>query len=279
MNQNMLHQLIFPKLSFSNFRLQESERRLNKGRCSDCDSRVDTDSRFCTDCGASVQMSGILVIWPKARPSLIRRLQAELLDRLAPFSLAFIIAMPLTLVSLRYFFWLFAGVLFGWHLLRDCSPQRRSLGKWWKGLCVVTTTGQQLCNRRQAMFRRLPGALCQMGYVLGSASLFARFTHWERLSQTIAAPWPEIAYSSHFIPLLLLIPLVYDSISVASLLITPDARRCEDYLLGTQVILEEAYVRDQRACNYCEQLMAKKAVFCPHCGKANEIVVSDQSTN
>jgi uncharacterized RDD family membrane protein YckC len=253
--------------------LVEPTERQERKCCSDCGAALKPGVRFCNDCGAQVQSPGSFAVWLKARPSLPRRLQAELIDRLVAFALAFVVAIPLALVSLRYFFWLAAGVLLAWHLLRDCSPQRRSFGKWRRGLRVVTAGGRQQCAWWQALLRRLPVAVSQLAYVLGTAALFARFTGWERLAQTIAAPWPALAASSHFIPLLLLLPLIYDVASAAAMLMSSAARRLEDYLLGTQVILEDAYTRDLRACDKCAQLMPKEMAFCQWCGGANELEI------
>jgi uncharacterized RDD family membrane protein YckC len=273
MNQRVQQQTIFGQIPNAKPYLVQTTEWQEQKCCRDCGATLKLDAPFCSDCGAQVLSPGSFAIWLKARPSLLRRLQAEFIDRLVPFGLALVAAMPLALVNLRYFFWLCAGVLFAWHLFRDCSPQRRSFGKWRCGLRVVTVNQQQQCAWWQAMLRRSPSAFSQSAYIMGTAALFARFTKWDGLMRTVAAPWPTLAESNHFVPLLLLLPLVYDLASAAALLMSPEARRLEDYLLGTQVILEDAYAHDLRACNGCEQLIAKDMAFCQRCGKANEIVL------
>jgi uncharacterized RDD family membrane protein YckC len=242
-------------------------------RCVDCGARLQCDVRFCADCGAPVQAVGGFAVWLKARPSLPRRMQAELIDRFAPLVLSPVIALPLALVSLRCYFWFSEIAILAWHLLRDCSPQRRSFGKWRRKLRVVTAGKQRQCRWWQALLRRVLPTLSQASYTLAAATLLADFTGWETLKQTIALPWPQWAASGDFVSRLLLLPLIYDLVSLAAIAISPEARRLEDYLCGTQVILEDAYVRDRESCVKCGHLTPHAAIFCPNCGEPKTLKI------
>jgi uncharacterized RDD family membrane protein YckC len=268
MSQRIRQQTVFSRNSKQQpFVLVQPVERQSRDCCAECGARLRAGTSFCTDCGAPTQADGALAIWLKARPTWWRRMVAEWIDRFVGFALAPVVVLPLTLVNLHYYFWLSGGVIFFWHLLRDCSPQRRSFGKRQCGLRVVTAGEQRQCHWWQALLRRLLSALSQACYTLAAAALLARLITWETLERAIAAPWPAWAASNHFIPLLLLLPLIYDLISLAGIWISPDARRLEDYLCGTQVILEEAYARDRETCGKCGQLVPSISLFCHHCGE------------
>jgi uncharacterized RDD family membrane protein YckC len=88
-----------------------------------------------------------------ARPAFVRRVVAEVIDRLAP--LPFIVA--------GYFWPEWLAVVFAWHLLRDAGPRRRSLGKWVCRLHVERVNGAP-CAWWQAALRRAGSAVSQVAY-------------------------------------------------------------------------------------------------------------------
>jgi uncharacterized RDD family membrane protein YckC len=200
--------------------------------------------------------------WLKARPSLGRRLCAEIIDRLAPFAIAPIIAIPMTLIGSNGFFWTWNSVAFLWHLLRDCSANRRSLGKWLLRLRVVSVNGRRQCAWQRVIARRLLSAMSQSAY---SIAIVASVMDWLKLEQT---PWPWPLFTEFAIPLLLL-AFGYDFASLASILITDGGRRVEDFMVDTCVVCGAAYTRNRKKCGACGELALKSETYCWRCGERN----------
>jgi len=134
------------------------------------------------------------------RPALWRRATAEIIDRLVPLPLMALIFPRWTLAVLAY------------HLLCDCTPARRSFGKWCCRLRVVQASSRRDCDRWRAALRRIGSALSQTAWCL----------------------WTGIP-----------IVLLYELGSLACVLLSAEGRRPEDYLAGTRVVTEQAYRRSQ----------------------------------
>lgn len=130
------------------------------------------------------------------RPALWRRALASMIDRLAP------------LPFLALFFPKWMAVVFLYHLLCDCSPDRRSLGKWVYRLRVVADAPAKQCQWWRAALRRIGPAFAQAAWCL-----------WE------------------FIPL----ALAYELAALACVLLNSAGKRPEDFLAGTRVITEKAF--------------------------------------
>lgn len=257
-----------------------SKRRYSDNECGNCGTAFDQDAGFCVICGSRVKNTprGIGG-WAKARPSILRRFFAELIDRLIPYVIALAIALPMAPVGLSYYFWLCASIIFGWNLLRDSTPERRSVGKKRFGLRVVAANGRGYCSLWRATARRWFSAVTQTAYFVGFAALLAKALGWQTLLSAISLPWPVIAQSKYFGPLLVFSAIIYDLISVASAWISPEGRRLDDYLAATRVILESAYVHNHKQCGGCGGMIPKRSIYCPRCGERNAPVILPQAAD
>ena len=121
---------------------------------------------------------------------------AELIDR----------CLPLPFIAFLFPQWIVVVVV--WHLLADCSPQRRSFGKWLCRLRVIQPESIQTCPFWRAALQRFGIALTQAAWCL-----------W----------WG--------IPLVLL----YELVTLACVLLSPTGRRPDEYLAGTQTVTEKIY--------------------------------------
>ncbi|MEP7343044.1 MAG: RDD family protein [Acidobacteriota bacterium] len=146
----------------------------------------------------------------KAAPNrlLLRRGVAELIDR----------AMPLPFLAMLFPRW--AAVVFLYQLLCDCSPGRRSVGKWLCRLRVVDTDTAMSCGGWQAITRRMGAAASQTAWCL----------------------WMWMPFV-----------LAYELLSIASVLLDPAGRRLEDFVAGTRVVTERAFRRKLKAACTEEQ--------------------------
>lgn len=231
--------------------------------CPRCGAVIEPDAQFCVSCGLQVASpTHGSPEWLKARPWLLPRLCAEIMDRLFPFAIAPVIAVPMLLIGWNGFFWTWLSVAFLWHLLRDCSANRRSLGKRWFRLRVVSATSQQRSAWRQVIGRRIFSALSQSAYCVAIAAFLVRL---QPLSE-IPWPWPLFMHSA---TTLLLLAFGYDVLSLASILISDGGRRIEDFIARTRVVREAAYTRDRKKCGKCGTLILKDEVFCGRCGERN----------
>jgi uncharacterized RDD family membrane protein YckC len=134
------------------------------------------------------------------RAGLLRLLLAEMVDRILP------------LPFLAFFFPAWTLVVLAYHLLCDCGPQRRSVGKWLFRLRVVETRRVTPCARWRAAAQRLGLALSQAAW----------------------SCWMGLPYL-----------LVYELGSLAFMLLSPTGRRLEEYLAGTLVVTERNFRRRQ----------------------------------
>lgn len=135
------------------------------------------------------------------RPALWRRGLAELIDRMFP------------LPFLAFIFPKWIVVVFLYHLLRDSSPTRRSVGKVIFRLRVVSADDGRKCAWHQAVLRRV-----------GSAASQSAWCMWEAL--------PFV--------------MLYELISLAFVLVTPAGRRPEDFVAGTHVVTERVFRRSKK---------------------------------
>jgi len=166
--------------------------------CPRCGAVIEPDAQFCVSCGLNIASpTHGSPEWLKARPWLLPRLCAEILDRLFPFAMAPVIAVPMLLIGWNGFFWTWLSVAFLWHLLRDCSANRRSLGKRWFRLRVVSATSQKRSAWPQAVGRRIFSALSQCAYCVAIAAFLVRL---QPLSE-IPWPWPLFIYALREYPL------------------------------------------------------------------------------
>jgi uncharacterized RDD family membrane protein YckC len=231
--------------------------------CPQCGVAIEPDAQFCVSCGLNVaSFPDAGLHWLKARPWLPPRLAAELIDRLFPFMIAPFISLPLLLIGWNGFFWTWLSIVFLWHLLRDCSANRRSLGKWWFRLRVVSTIGRKRAKWRQAVGRRFFSTLSQSAYCVAIAAFVIKL----RPLNEIPWPWPFFVNSAKT---LLLLAFAYDVVSLASILISDGGRRVEDFISRTRVVREAAYTRDRKKCSHCGVLILKNESFCGRCGERN----------
>jgi uncharacterized RDD family membrane protein YckC len=200
--------------------------------------------------------------WLKGRPWLAPRICAEITDRLVPFVSAPVIALPLILIGWNGFFWAWMSVAFLWHLLRDWSTNRRSLGKKWFRLRVVSINGRKRVAWWRVIARRVLSAFSQSAYCIAIAT----FVVGLQPPNEIQWPWPLFVGSART---LLLLAFGYDVVSLASILISDGGRRIEDFILRTCVIREAAYTRDRKKCGNCGVLVLKNETYCWRCGQRN----------
>lgn len=145
--------------------------------------------------------SDAIAISRPCKPALWRRTVANLIDRMLP------------LPFLAFFFPEWVVVVFVYHLLADCSPERRSAGKFICRLRVISAGDDRKCEWWQSVFRRISFALSQSAWCL-----------WQ------------------WIPFVLL----YELASLAWVILNPDGRRFDDWLAGTRVVTEGSYRRRQK---------------------------------
>ena len=133
-------------------------------------------------------------LWKRA--GLIRLILAEMIDRILP------------LPFLAFFFPAWTLFVLAYHLLCDCGPHRRSVGKWVCRLRVVEANDVAPCAWWRAALQRLGIAVSQAAW------------GW----------WAGIPYV-----------LAYELGSLAFVLLSPTGRRLEEYAAGTFVVTEKAY--------------------------------------
>lgn len=253
-----------------------SDRKPNRSSFSNIDRDGFTDedvmpNQPITSPGGSTPPRG-LVAYADARPSLFKRLMAECGDRIiAVFGFAPIIALPIVLIGKEYFvpMWLFIDC--AWHLLRDASPDQRSLFKKYFRLRVVRTNGQDKCSAWRLVLRRSGSAISQLFYALALAMLSPS---WDIRQSAIAAAQRIFGLFGSDCPKpssLMISALIYDIVSLIAILISPAGQRIEDLFMGTRVIPERAFLEDRKHCTVCRRLMSKHASHCPHCGALNFI--------
>ncbi|HKQ07905.1 MAG TPA: RDD family protein [Blastocatellia bacterium] len=125
--------------------------KLRAGECRACGAAVRRGAGFCASCGfAQADVTPSLIL--RSRPGMVRRVLAEIIDRLMP------------LPFLAYLFPLWVWVVVAYHLICDGSPSGQSVGKWVCRLCVVSTATGEPCGVWRAVLRRLPTALGQAAY-------------------------------------------------------------------------------------------------------------------
>jgi uncharacterized RDD family membrane protein YckC len=199
--------------------------------------------------------------WVKARPSLVFRLCAEITDRLFPFAIAPLIT-PMALIGWSGFFWTWFSIAFLWRLLRDCSANRRSLGKRWFRLRVVSTQGTRHLAWQRVIARQILPALSQSAYCIAIAAFIIGLLPPEQ----IPCPW---RFLTQHVSLLLLLAFGYDVASLTSILITDGGRRIEDFIVGARVVSESAYTRNRKKCDACGEMILKGETYCWRCGERN----------
>jgi uncharacterized RDD family membrane protein YckC len=229
------------------------------GECPRCGALLETGASACGFCGANFAGADLAA----ATPSLKRRLSAELFDRLLPFAFWAVLALPLLPVGLRHWFAVTLCAVFAWHLLRDCSPRQRSWGKGRFGLRVVAANGARRCAWPRLILRRSLAAVAQVAYWLALA-------YGVGLVTEIAKAWPEAALVGRVAKELMVGAVCYDLISLATLLISSQARRLEDYLAGTRVVVEAEYQQTQRRCTGCGAAIPPSAERCDNCRAQKE---------
>jgi uncharacterized RDD family membrane protein YckC len=207
------------------------------------------------------------------RPSLLRRIPAELIDRIIPILIFLpIIYFPISAVGMGYFIPFWIVVVFLWHLMRDCTPKGRSFGKTLFRLRTVSSTVEDQLSLGRKMMRRLGSAVSQVFYWLTMAMLFP--------SQTISQPAYKIvsfllnpllndSQPIKYRSILMLSALAYDIASLTFILISSERRRIEDFFTRTQVIPQSAYAKKHKHCDGCKQPMPTESSNCPHCGEYN----------
>jgi uncharacterized RDD family membrane protein YckC len=119
-------------------------------RC-ECGARLLHRTRFCPRCGAAVHIIRPSAVATESR-ALMRRILAEVVDRLAPLPFIAYLFPPWILVAVAY------------HLICDGAPSGRSPGKWIFRLRVVSVSSSQPCGVWRSILRRLPTALGQAAY-------------------------------------------------------------------------------------------------------------------
>jgi hypothetical protein len=127
---------------------------------------------------------------------------AEVLDR----------GVPLPFIAWFFPQWLVVVIV--WHLLCDCSPQRRSFGKWVCRLRVIYPPTVAPCPFWRAALQRLGIALTQAAWCL----------------------WWGISWV-----------LLYELAAFACVCLSPTGRRPEEYLAGTQIVTEKIYQRRRQS--------------------------------
>jgi uncharacterized RDD family membrane protein YckC len=130
------------------------------------------------------------------RAGLFRLVLAELIDRVLP------------LPFLAFFFPGWTLFVLAYHLLYDCGPNSRSVGKWVCRLRVVQINRVETCNWWRAPLQRFGIAASQAAWSL----------------------WLGIPFV-----------LAYELGSLAFVLLSPTGQRAEEYLAGTLVVTEKAY--------------------------------------
>lgn len=215
----------------------------------------------------------ILNPYANVRPSLFRRVPAELLDRALPITIFLpIIYFPMSIAGMRSFIPFWVVVVFLWHLLRDCTPKGRSFGKSIFRLRVVKSSVGSQCSVWRKMIRRIGSAVSQVFYCLTIAMLFpspAISQPAYKIANTLLLSLLDGSQPIRFRSILMLSALAYDVVSLAFVLISPEGRRVEDYFVRTQVIPQSAYARKHKQCEECKQPMSKESSNCPHCGTYN----------
>lgn len=129
------------------------------------------------------------------RPAIWRRVLASVIDRIVP------------LPFLAFLFPRWALVVLAYHLLCDCTPERRGVGRWICRLRVVTEAGKA-CPVWQALGRRIGTALTQTAW-----------TVWEGIPFVMA----------------------YELFALACVLLNASGRRPEDFVTGTRIVTEREY--------------------------------------
>lgn len=247
-----------------------SSRQQQRAGCGRCGVKLDPDARFCTRCG--VPQTGVAsgaTIWATASPAAWRRVLAELIDCVWPFTAAIAISLLILIIDLRFRFWAAGLVVLILDTFRDCSSNRRSFGKRMLGLRVVMDREQTPYSWLRAATRRIFPTIFKLTYLLAINWWLAEGLGWQKMLDVIKPPWGGFAQTGSFRAILVLTPMAYFIVSIALMKLRNDGKRIEDFLLGTRVILESAYEENRKKCVTCEQRIPKNAIYCGFCGARN----------
>lgn len=123
-------------------------------RCALCGIPRAKEASFCTTCGVAFARvnRGQPSILARARPGIVRRVMASIIDRMVP------------LPFLAYLFPAWILVVLAYSLFCDGAPTGRSLGKRLCRLRVISLASPEPCGIRRSLIRRLGPALCQLAY-------------------------------------------------------------------------------------------------------------------
>src|SRR5262245_28118379 len=239
--------------------------------CPRCGATIEPGGEFCVACGMQITTIGGSA-WLRARPWLGPRILAEITDRLFPIAIAPVIAVPMLLIGRNGFFWTWISVAFLWHLLRDCSANRRSLGKRLFRLRVVSDSSRKHCAWWRVILRRMFSALSQSAYCIALTTYVVKL----QPPNEIPWPWPFFVQSART---LLLLAFGYDVLSLAAILMSDGGRRIEDFIARTRVVCEAAYTRDRQNCGNCGALVLKRHPYCWRCGDRNAPTIKFRSVD
>lgn len=205
-----------------------------------------------------------------ARPAIFSRFAAECIDRaIAIFIFTFMIAIAMILIGKEYFVPMWLSILFVWNLLRDCSPNQRSIGKRIRSLRVVMSNGQDLCPLWRRFARRIGSAISQLFYFLGLAMLLPLLGIQESANSIADLLFTAIGLARPSASFLMLTALIYDIVSLITMSIDPKGRRIEDLLTRTRVITESAYLENRIPCTSCHRPISLHLYKCQYCGERN----------
>lgn len=211
--------------------------------------------------------------YTNVRPSLFRRIPAEMIDRAIPMVIFLpVMYFPISAVGMGYFIPFWIGVVFLWHLMRDCTPKGRSFGKTLFRLRTVSSSVEDQLSLGRKVMRRLGSAVSQVFYWLTMAMLFPSPTISRpayRIASFLLNPLLDDSQPIKHRSILMLSALTYDIVSLTVVLISSEGRRIEDFFTRTQVIPQSAYAKKHKQCEECKQPMSKESSNCPYCGAYN----------
>ncbi len=208
----------------------------------------------------------------EALPRISTRLRAEMIDReISIFLITPVIAVAMILIDWGLFVSVWLPVIFLWSILRDCSPGQRSIGKSRRRLIVVMSNGRDRCSIWRRFFRRTGYAISQFCYFLGLAMCFPLFGVDQSADEAATFLFGLVGMGQPDSSRLMLFGLIYDIGSLVVISIDPESRRLEDFITGTRVVTEAAYLEGRARCIACHRPMSIRLSHCQNCGEENPL--------
>lgn len=242
-------------------------------QCAQCGARTAINRRFCRECLKNRLRKRL---HPGVNKWLHRwrRIAAEAIDRVLSLTVLAAPCLPLLIAGPKTFFWVFVGLHFTWHLLREfVSPGKKMMRLW-----VIQTEADWVNKRWPFIARRVVSAIVQTGYFLGVINLAEQYLQGGIVQPVVDWLVPGQESWNHFGQYMLVIGFSYDVMSLFCLMMDSQRRRLEDLITGTVVVDKEVYDQLHIPCLHCATLLYVSESVCGRCGRERPVITQKEVT-